>query len=398
MSNSLISGIVFCLIFAMSAVSATAEHPHDHPLRTSSTSLGASAFNPAICVILNGQYGYFSKDVVNIPGFQTGDNGMRSDKGFSLGGSDFSFTANIDHKLYGVVTFGVHGDNSISLDEAYIRTIGLPLGITIKAGRLLPIFGYMNEQHTHSDDFVDRPLPYRAYLDGEFLDDGIQASVVLPTFFYSEIGGGAFHGREFLANAQGHSPGLVTAYARIGGDIGISQAWRLGASFLHARSDKEGREADDLVFNGKNNLYGIDFKYTFSPRGNNKRTEFALQAEYLLRHEKGDYEDNSPANAAVDAKTSGFYVQAVYKFLSNYRLGYRYTFLNAPETLAGFEDTSLDTGGKNPQIHSLMVEYNTSEFGRFRLQYNNDRTLYKTDNQVIFQYTITMGTHAAHGF
>ena len=295
-----------------------------------------SLFNPAISVILDGRYNFFSQDDENIPGFQIGDDGMRDDKGFALGGVDVTFSSNVDHLFSAVLTFAVDPEDAISLDEAYVRTQGLPFGLSLKFGRLLPIFGYLNEQHLHGDDFADRPLPYRAFLNSELIDDGIQASLVLPTFFYSEIGGGIFRGREFLANYKEQAPGLFTAYARIGGDIGISQAWRLGFSYLHAKSNEEGREADDLIFNGINNLYGIDLKYTFSPQGNNKRTEFALQAEYLFRHEKGDYENDIISPFDVDRNASGFYLQAVYKFATMYRLGYRYTFLNAPKTPLGF--------------------------------------------------------------
>ena len=59
--------------------------------------------------------------------------------------------------------------------------------------------------------------------------DGVQASIVLPTGFYSEIGAGVFRGHGFPANPKGNSPGLITTYARVGRDIGISNAWRFGS-------------------------------------------------------------------------------------------------------------------------------------------------------------------------
>jgi len=375
---------------------ASAQFAH----RNQSAALGESVFNPAMDVILSGKYGYFSQDKANIPGFQTGNEGMRIGKGFSLEETSITLKANVDHKLYSALTVSIineDGVDKVDLEEAFFKTLGLPFGFTITAGRKLVTFGYMNEKHKHTDDFVDRPLPYRVYLNTGFSDDGVQTSIVLPTVFYSEIGAGVFRGRDFPANPKGNSPGLITTYARVGGDIGISNAWRLGVYYMHAKSDGEGRDADGVVFNGNNDLYCADFRYTYSPAGNNRVTEFALQAEYIFRNEKGDF-DNGMASADINAKSSGFYAQAVYKFRKNYRLGYRYAFLDAPRTPMGFENTSLNAGGRNPMTHSMMAEYNTSEYGRFRMQYNNDRTFSKTHHQVIFQYTLTLGAHGAHGF
>jgi hypothetical protein len=351
-------------------------------------------------VILNGQYGYFSKDQNGIPGFQIGEEGMRADRGLSLGESEINLAANVDDKIYAALTAAIvseDGEDKIELEEAYIQSIGLPYGILLTGGRLYPTFGYLNEKHKHTDDFVDRPLPYRAYLNGGFSDDGIQAAIVLPTDFYSEIGGGVFRGRGFPASSEGNEPGLFTAYARVGGDIGTAHAWRLGGSYLRARNNHDGRTDEDFTFTGTDDIYGIDVKYTYSPNGNNKETEFALQAEYLFRKEKGDYDDGV-TSAPFNANTSGLYAQAVYKFDTQYRIGYRYAYLDSAKTPSDFAGTALDSEGRNPQTHSLMAEYDTSEFGRFRLQYNYDRTHDKPDNQIILQYTISFGSHGAHSF
>jgi len=51
-----------------------------------------------------------------------------------------------------------------------------------------------------------------------------------------------------------------------------------------------------------------------------------------------------------------------------------------------------------PRRASAMLEYNTSEFGRFRLQYNRDWSRGTPDNQAILQYIISIGAHGAHIF
>ena len=64
--------------------------------------------------------------------------------------------------------------------------------MSVKAGRAFWTLGYLNEHHSHTDDFADRPLPYRVFFNQAFNDDGAEVSYVLATDFYSEIGGGLF--------------------------------------------------------------------------------------------------------------------------------------------------------------------------------------------------------------
>jgi len=360
----------------------------------------AIGMSPDIEVVLSGQYGHFSQSAKNIPGFQTGSAGMRYGKGFSLQESAIRFGAAVDEKFSAVLTLVVlnqNGHDDVVLEEAFIQTLALPWGAHMKVGRLLPIFGHMNEEHKHADDFVDRPLLYRAYLNDGFGDEGLQASVVLPMAFHSEWGGGVFRGNGFPASAKGSSPSLFVAYARIGGGAGGVHAWRLGAYYLHAKS-RQGRAADGLIFSGNNNLYNVDFKYSYAPT---QTSQFVLQGEYVLRTEKGSYAlEESLSSALVNTKSSGFYAQALYRFMQSYRLGYRYAFLSAPPTPLGFENTSLDAGRRNPWMHTLMAEYNTSAFGRFRLQYNNSKTHGKThgkaEHQLILQYTLAFGADDGH--
>ena len=365
-------------------------------------SRGLAAFNPAISATLNGQYGYYTQKTRNLQGFQTGSDGMRPAKGFSVGETEVGMSANVDHTLYSALNLSFANDK-VEVEEAFIKTLALPFGASVTAGRLLPSFGYLNEKHKHTDDFVDRPLPYRAFLNGGFHDDGVQASLVLPTDFYSEIGGGVFRGAEFPSKANGNAPGLATAYARIGGDFGTGHDWRLGVSYLHANSNGGGRKDDagDLAFTGNSDVYGADLKYAYAPNGNNTINEFALQAECLFRHEQGRYTaeyGNDRVSAAVNGYSSGLYGQATYKFMTNYRVGYRYAFLDAPGTPGLFKDSSLDARGHTLQTHSLMAEYNTSEFGRFRLQYTRDLTRRTPADEFLLQYTITFGAHPAHGY
>ncbi len=426
---------------------------------------GDNAFNPAIGVVLNAMFTDHSlagEEGVGLPGFQLGHESGRLPKGFSLGHSEFSMSGNIDDKFRGALVLGLgahDGETEVELEEAYVQTLagsGLPDGTRIKAGRALWTFGYLNEQHAHSDDFADRPLPYKAFLDGAYNDDGLELSVVLPGDIYKEVGGGLFRGDDTPFGGSDSGREAWSAYARIGGDVGSNSALRLGAYVLdgaaHGRSGgghdheheeghghegeggepegdvadnggEEGHEHDhaeffsDGMFTGDTRLLGVDFRYTWAPTGNARDSELILQGEYFRRSESGDYalegeqhcdevvghDGNDPTvkdhehechmdegeSETLNGDASGWYAQAVYKFLPQWRAGARYARLSPPS------DADLD--GDLSTI-SAMLDWTNSEFGRVRFQYNRETFGEMRDNQFILQYIMSLGAHAAHSF
>ena len=159
--------------------------------------------NPSIGAILGGRFASFSSNEDEIPGFALRHEGERGAEGISLGETELNFSTSVDDKFYGHITAALadHGDGiEIELEEAYVETLpglGLPTGANVRMGRAFWTFGYLNEHHSHADDFADRPLPYRVFLDKAFNDTGAQISYVFPTDLYVEAGGGVFRGDDF---------------------------------------------------------------------------------------------------------------------------------------------------------------------------------------------------------
>jgi hypothetical protein len=387
---------------------APAPTPQVMAAASNSASGNDNSFNPAIGVILNGRYSNYSTNASNLKGFGIGEEGERGTEGFSLGESEINFSANADDKFAGNLTASIapeNGEDKLSVEEAYLKTLpgsGLPTGMSVKAGRSLWKFGYLNEHHAHTDDFADRPLPYRAFLNGAFNDDGAEVSYVLPTDFYSEIGGGAFRGDSFPGgSANGEGAGSYSSYARVGGDFTENQSWKLGASWLHSHTPGRVTNDNTLTFIGDNNLYALDARYTWAPTGNENEKEVTLQAEYLFRNEDGTYNDTNAAtgNVAFNGHESGWYAQGTYKFLPQWRVGARYSELQSPNIPVSLIGSQPDAGGHNPQTYSLMTDWSNSEFSRVRLQYNNEKLgSGKDDNQVILQYIMSLGAHGAHQY
>ncbi len=357
-----------------------------------------NAYNPAISVILNGSYNAYSHDPDDaiVSGFALGDEAGLPNEGFSLGESELNLSANIDTMFYGSMTAALEddaGDTEVSVEEAYIETLSLPYGTKIRAGRMFPVLGYLNEMHSHVDAFVDRPLPYRAFLGGSnFRDDGVQASVILPTDLYAEMGGGIYRGTGFPAAGSGSSGrGTQTLFTRLGGDIGVSNSWLAGLAFLRAEADA--LETTDLIFNGTSDIYVADAKYTWAPAGNLANRYLTLQGEYFWRNQDGNYND-----VGYNEDTTGWYAQAVYKFLPQWKVGYRFASLDPAAVPLGLEGTALDSGSHDPLAHSLVLEFDNSEFSNIRLQYTRDDSGPQGNDEAVLRYTISMGAHGAHKY
>ncbi|MDA9818050.1 hypothetical protein N9C35_03325 [Flavobacteriaceae bacterium] len=364
-------------------------------------------FNPSIGVILNGKFSSFSKKDSEFAGFAVGEEGERGKEGVSIGESEVNFSSNIDDKFFGSLTAAIvneEGSDKVELEEAFIRTtpgFGLPTGLEVKAGRAFWNLGYLNSHHAHTDDFADRPLPYRAFLNKAFNDDGAEISYILPTDLYAEIGGGSYRGDDFPFGG-GDGTGQYSSYARIGGDIGSNQSWRFGFSSLIGEAET-GRVTNEsnITFIGDSDLYIADLRYVFAPTGNSKNQELILQGEYFHRDESGTYDITTPASGAINFndESSGWYAQTIYKFKPEWRFGLRYSELLSPKTPTGLIGTDLDSNNHDPKSYTAMLDWTNSEFSRIRLQYDHERlSQNNNDNKFTLQYIMSFGAHSAHRY
>ncbi|WP_300452382.1 carbohydrate porin [Accumulibacter sp.] len=383
------------------------------PKATAMTS--ASAFNPAIYAVLQGVYANLSQDPNKyaIHGFVPSGDIAPAKRGFSIAESELGFSANVDDKIYANLILSLSPDNSVEVEEAYGVLTALPGGFRPKFGRFLSSIGYLNDQHQHGWDFYDAPLPYQAFLGGQFRSDGLQLKWVAPTDTYLELGaeigdGANFPGTERNRNGVGN----YAMYAHAGGDIGASHSWRAGVSYLGLKPrDREYVQVDaagvdsQMAFSGKSQLAIADFVWKYAPNGNAQNTNFKLQGEYFWRKESGDltYDRDGALGLTNDSsyasRQSGWYLQSVYQFMPQWRFGVRYDQLATGRPDYGSNAAYLDSSGFNPKRYAAMIDYTTSEFGRFRLQAQQSKLLPDlTDNQVFLQYILTLGAHAAHKY
>jgi hypothetical protein len=387
----------------------------------------AATPDTGLSAILNGVYSNLKRDpnAFRISGFvpTMGEVGPGR-RGLSLGESELGFTANIDHRFRGTLIAAISPDNSgISVEEAHIQTIGLSNGLSVKAGRFFSSVGYQNQIHTHAWDFTDAPLANKAFLANRLSDDGIQVKWVAPTDLYWDVGLEAGRGRSFPAGPDGgrnkNGIGSGNLFTHLGGDIGSSTAWQAGLSLLgtsprnreYGDTDSTGTAVTNS-FSGRSRLLVLDGVLKWAPNNNPSSTNFKLQGEYFRRSENGVLAYDTQA-ASLGTRTgsyrstqSGWYAQAVYQFIPEWRIGYRYDRLNAGTTSIGLVNAGILTpadfpilGSYSPKRSTLMADWSASEFSRIRLQLARDYSRVGfADNQVFLQYIVSMGAHGAHRF
>jgi len=382
--------------------------------------VSGNAFNPAFSVILDGKYAHYSLDpaLYGISGFLLGDAGLPP-KGLSLGESEFAASANVDDRYYGqlTVSLATDGDRTdLSVEEAFIQTTSLPSGFTLKLGRFFSDIGYLNSKHAHAWDFVDQPLAYKAMLGMQYGDDGVQARWVAPVDLLVELGGEAFRGAQFPAGGATHGGiGAWSAFAHVGGDIGSTQSWRAGLSYLNA--DAAQRESiiqngDLLQFTGTSHVAIADFVWKWAEHGNPKTRNLVVQGEYLRRQENGAVVDTAidyatavlppsfvAPNFTYSGTQQGFYLQAVYQFIPRWRAGLRYDKLSADNRGPSLGvATPLNDRSHDPSRVTAMLDFSNSEFSRFRMQIAQDKSRPESDTQFTLQYVMSIGAHGAHQF
>lgn len=302
---------------------------------------GNSAFNPAIGVVFQG--------------FLTGNDGeAQEEEGFVVGETELIMSANVDDKFAAYLTAALafeDGESELEVEEAWVETTALPAGFSARFGRMFSGIGYLNAKHSHTWDFADQALPYQAFLDGRYVDNGVQVRWLAPTDLYLELGGEIMQGEDDPSGL-----GASSVFTNVGGDVGASHSWLAGASYL------------DL--DATTSLSMAHFVWKWAPQGNWKERNFVFQTEYLERRDS--------------STETGWYAQAVYQPIQRWRFGAR--------------AERLDLDGDDPRRYTVMMDWSNSEFSRLRLQFARSESAIDDGNQWGLQYIHSIGAHGAHTF
>ncbi|MGE4241228.1 MAG: hypothetical protein AB7E83_12285 [Ramlibacter sp.] len=336
------------------------------------------------------------------------------DRGLGLGHSDVSARGPLGRHFDAQVTAVTHTAErkfEFELEEAWLQTRTLPSGLQVRAGRFASQLGYLNEQHPHSDDFVERPLLYRAFFGGHWIDDGLRINWTAPTDVYMRFGLEAFRGRGLVPDAAATKrPGVLVLTGRIGGDIGRSQSWQAGLSLVHNRrggaleDDAEAGHAEDhddhasesepahahshgAAFGGRR-MRVADLAWKWSPDGNNRQQQVRVAYEHAWVDRVNRFATRGDSHRAS-------YLSVVWRFAPAWEAGVRADLLKVRRP----HEDHFDDGRLRES--ALMLAYKPSHTQTLRVQLTkqNDRVGFPGATRAVqIQYILTGGAHAAHSF
>ena len=392
-----------------------------------SSPFSQAKFVPDISLILDCSYLLRSLPddsyaILGIPGSHSSHEEDGSHRGFNLNYAEITFYSIVDpyFELFAVCHVSEH---HFHLEEAYWLTKKFPAGFQLKIGKFLSSFGRINEQHTHYWDFADRPLVFEAAFGREGLNEiGARMTWVSPLETYLMVGGEILmgeneesFGRTGIHAEQGpveigsvNGPGLVLGYCKASFDVGDASLL-LGVSACHgsARIDEgfSAGVADGEALAGHTTIVGGDvtMKYLFDAI-----RYLSVQSEFLYRTTDANRyvgaTQGSLSQIPIERRQSGFYLQAVMKTGLQWRAGLRYDALLTNEIVEG--GSPLHIPERLDRL-SGMVDFNPTEFSRFRIQYTYDRSRFShTDHtftrsafhELSFQVNLAIGAHGAHAF
>jgi hypothetical protein len=388
------------------------------------------SFNPALSVILDGLYytddraGTVGELAERADGFAHAEEGEGGhahggpiERGFSLREAEVAFSGAVD-PYFDLWTILAVTDGEIAIEEGYVQTRRFLPGLQLKAGKFFSGFGYVNRQHPHQWDFVDRALPYQALLDGSLAETGLQLTWLPNLPFYAQLGVEALQGENhgFSAQLGGEAsdffdekpgPRLFTGFVKVSPNAGYGHAVQFGASYAYSRRHQEtgsGPEPETTtVLQGHGEVLGLDLVWKYDSSASYGRSDFSLQAEYLRRVRDLELiaEGGTPRQPGIPAVSTqdGLYAQAVYGVATRWTVALRWDSLGLTNrTRTGGRTRTLPASTR----YSANVTFNPTEFSRLRVQFDHGN--FHVDgatqayNQFFVQFQMSLGAHGAHRF
>jgi hypothetical protein len=336
------------------------------------------------------------------------------ESGPGLGHSDLMLSGPLGRDWTSQVILVAHtadGKLESELENAWVQSQRLPLGLQARVGRFASQIGYLNEQHPHADDFVERPLLYRAMLGQHWFDDGVRLNWTAPTAYYLRLGAEVFNGRQLVKEIASDSPrGAATLNLKTGGDLGDSHSWQFGLSYLYNRREAlveahDPAEAQHTDVHGARlsgrHTWMTDMVWKWAPDGNNRNEQWRLVWEQAWQRDLNRYATASQRNLASS-------VAVVWRFDPAWETGVRADWLQGYQSTWLTPATADVSQGRLGEA-SWMLAYKPTHQQTLRLQVAHQHAsganvlgdpifAQPASRSVQLQYILGFGAHAAHAY
>ncbi|MFC2134459.1 hypothetical protein ACFLTH_07555 [Bacteroidota bacterium] len=352
------------------------------------------AFNPAISV--NSFFYYMNTDRDN-PLWQ--EAGL--EPGFNYKEICVEMTSNVDIYLQAKVALSAEKDHGVGAEEAYVTTLTLPIPVIFRAGLMFNTFGRHNLYHAHHMAFVERPMIHQQVFGSKLREVGIEASYLLHFPWYADVTVGILNGdNTYLFNSNENRHFAYLAHFDNVADLSDEITLRMGGSYLFGRRGLNYIDNVTLPIGPdtskiSSKVWGIDFHLKWKPMEYGRYHSFVLQGEYI--------------NSTLDVNDSstkplhGFFVQALGQVGLRWWLQARYDWFNRSQDLHRFFPQPMNFNFNNAEDFngrrwSVGIAYVPTEFSAYKIQYNNLKLGDQTENQIVVQLNVTIGSHPAHKY
>lgn len=364
-----------------------------------------------------------------LQGLQGGGHDPRKN-GFTLQNAELSLSGAVDPYVRGethIVFFvdPLDGETRVELEEAFLTTQSLPLGLQVKGGFYFTEFGLINPTHPHVWDWLDQPVVNTRFFGPDGLRQaGVRLGWLVPVPWFAQLYLGAQNANgetmaSFLASAEFFEERGVAGRPFVARNVknpeDLAYSVRL-EQFFTLSPTLSAQVGGSAVFGpnasgprGRTTIYGGDLKVRWRPTTNVRGWPFVLwQTEIMQRDYRADRVElpeqlDADGNPLLFARHTlhdwGLYTQAVYGFRPGWAAGVRFEYArgSGPSVEGRQADPFRDTRYRV----SPLLAWHLSEFARLRLQYNYDRAQHLSQREahsVWMGFEILYGAHPAHKY
>ena len=183
--------------FASKGVQNQERHSLTQPLKDA-VGPKVAEYIPNISVVLDVGFGatFGSKQLIT--------DGSMGPNGFSLLCADLEIEGHVDRFFRYAFLFDFAG---LEIEEAYIATTALPIGMQIRTGYMFVPFGRQNPRHIHNWNFINQTLTQTRFMgEGKFAALGAELLFDLPLPWEMQISGQILDAHELLTFTQAPLP------------------------------------------------------------------------------------------------------------------------------------------------------------------------------------------------
>jgi hypothetical protein len=270
--------------------------------------------------------------------------------------------------------------NAISIEEAYMEWLNLPLNMNLKIGIFYPEFGPLNRYHDHALPQFDRPRALVNLFSNKCLEGtGLSSSFMLPEILFagaSSLDLTVIRGTKTGDNFSFANTGLLyIGQFRNYYDISQNSYFEIRLSGVTGENTSDG--------NYRSYVGSLGLTYKWAPIGREKYRTLDWKTELL-------YSYRNEITGAV--KAIGFYSAVQNKLNARFWIGARIGYSELP-----YDNT------QNEWDYSVNLDFWQSEFVFTRIQYQYNRRFrdmemmptssVPDDHSIILQVCWAMGPH-----